>query len=69
MVLNVMTPSQREEFEKTTSASSRSAAGRGPLPRLLLLPAQSGRHGAAPHRDQDPDVEELSLPPIIKTLA
>ena len=30
-------------------------AGRGPLPRVVLLPAQLRRHGAAPDRVEDPD--------------
>ncbi len=30
-------------------------AGRGPLPRVMLLPAQLRRHGAAPDRIEDPD--------------
>ena len=49
MVLNVMTPSQREEFEKTHEcqfAIGVSAVGR--FPRQLLLPAQQRRHGVAP---------------------
>ena len=56
MVLNVMTPSQREEFEKTHECQfAIGVSGRRPLPRQLLLPAQLRRHGAAPDRDAHPD--------------
>ena len=56
MVLNVMTPSQREEFEKTHECQfAIGVSGGRPLPRQLLLPAQQRRHGAAPDRDAHPD--------------
>ena len=56
LVLNVMTPQQREEFEKTHECNfAIGVSGVGRFRVSLLLPAQPGRHGAAPHRDQDPD--------------
>src|ERR1700745_957067 len=70
MVLNVMTPSQREEFEKTHEcqfAISLSGVGRFRVSCFY----QRNNVGMVLRRIESkiPTIEELSLPPIIKTLA
>ena len=70
MVLNVMTPSQREEFEKTHEcqfAISLQGVGRFRVSCFY----QRNQVGMVLRRIETriPSVEELSLPPVIKTLA
>ncbi|HST26826.1 MAG TPA: type IV pili twitching motility protein PilT, partial [Rudaea sp.] len=70
MVLNVMTPSQREEFEKTHEcqfAIGVSGVGRFRVSCFY----QRNNVGMVLRRIETriPTVEELNLPPIIKTLA
>jgi twitching motility protein PilU len=70
MVLNVMTPMQREEFEKTHEcnfAISMQGVGRFRVSCFY----QRNQVGMVLRRIETriPTVEELSLPPIIKTLA
>src|SRR5437764_14858707 len=70
MVLNVMTPSQREEFEKTHEcqfAIGVSAVGRF---RVSCFYHRSNV-GMVLRRIETriPTIEELNLPPIVKTLA
>lgn len=70
LVLSVMTPSQREEFEKSHEcnfAISMSGVGRFRVSCFF----QRGQVGMVLRRIEIriPTVEELSLPPIIKTLA
>jgi twitching motility protein PilU len=70
MVLNVMTPAQREEFEKTHEcnfAISMQGVGRFRVSCFY----QRNQVGMVLRRIETkiPSVEELSLPPIIKTLA
>ncbi len=70
MVLNVMTPSQREEFEKTHEcnfAISMQAVGRFRVSCFY----QRNQVGMVLRRIETriPTIEELSLPPVIKTLA
>jgi twitching motility protein PilU len=70
MVLNVMTPAQREEFEKTHEcnfAISMQGVGRFRVSCFY----QRNQVGMVLRRIETkiPTVEELSLPPIIKTLA
>jgi Tfp pilus assembly ATPase PilU len=53
VVLGVMTEQQRKEFAQTKECNFRHLGARHrPFPCLGLLPAQSGGHGAAPHRNQ-----------------
>jgi twitching motility protein PilU len=70
MVLNVMTPSQREEFEKTHEcnfAISMQGVGRFRVSCFY----QRNQVGMVLRRIETriPTVEELNLPPIVKTLA
>jgi twitching motility protein PilU len=70
MVLNVMTPAQREEFEKTHEcnfAISMQGVGRFRVSCFY----QRNQVGMVLRRIESriPTIEELSLPPIIKTLA
>ena len=70
MVLNVMTPSQREEFEKTHEcqfAISLQGVGRFRVSCFY----QRNQVGMVLRRIETriPSVEELNLPPVIKTLA
>ena len=70
MVLNVMTPSQREEFEKTHEcqfAISLQGVGRFRVSCFY----QRNQVGMVLRRIETkiPSIEELSLPPVIKTLA
>jgi twitching motility protein PilU len=70
MVLNVMTPSQREEFEKTHEcqfAIGVSAVGRFRVSCFY----QRNNVGMVLRRIETriPTIEELNLPPIIKTLS
>ncbi|HET9485707.1 MAG TPA: PilT/PilU family type 4a pilus ATPase [Xanthomonadales bacterium] len=70
MVLNVMTPAQREEFEKTHEcnfAISMQGVGRFRVSCFY----QRNQVGMVLRRIETkiPSVEELNLPPIIKTLA
>ncbi|HWT14204.1 MAG TPA: PilT/PilU family type 4a pilus ATPase [Patescibacteria group bacterium] len=70
MVLNVMTPSQREEFEKTHEcqfAISLQGVGRFRVSCFY----QRNQVGMVLRRIETriPTVEELSLPPVVKTLA
>src|ERR1043165_6794515 len=70
MVLNVMTPSQREEFEKTHECNfAISLAGVGRFRVSCFY--QRNQVGMVLRRieTKTPTVEELTLPPIIKTLA
>ncbi len=70
MVLNVMTPSQREEFEKTHECQfAISAQGVGRFRVSCFY--QRNQVGMVLRRIETriPTVEELSLPPVIKTLA
>ena len=53
LVLNVMTPVAARGVREDPRVQLRDRrVRRRPLPRQLLLPAQPGRHGAAPDRDQ-----------------
>jgi twitching motility protein PilU len=70
MVLNVMTPTQREEFEKTHEcnfAISMQGVGRFRVSCFY----QRNQVGMVLRRIETriPTIEELSLPPIVKTLA
>jgi twitching motility protein PilU len=70
MVLNVMTPSQREEFEKTHEcqfAISLQGVGRFRVSCFY----QRNQVGMVLRRIETriPSVEELNLPPVVKTLA
>jgi twitching motility protein PilU len=70
LVLNVMTPSQREEFEKTHECNF--AIGVSGVGRFRVSCFyQRNQVGMVLRRIETkiPTVEELSLPPIIKTLA
>ena len=70
LVLNVMTPAQREEFEKTHECNF--AIGLSGVGRFRVSCFyQRNQVGMVLRRIETriPTVEELSLPPIIKTLA
>jgi twitching motility protein PilU len=70
LVLNVMTPSQREEFEKTHECNF--AIGVSGVGRFRVSCFyQRNQVGMVLRRIETkiPTVEELSLPPVIKTLA
>ena len=70
LVLNVMTPSQREEFEKTHECNfAIGVAGVGRFRVSCFY--QRNQVGMVLRRIETriPTVEELNLPPIIKTLA
>lgn len=70
MVLNVMTPAQREEFEKTHECNF--AIGLSGVGRFRVSCFyQRNQVGMVLRRIETriPTVEELSLPPVIKTLA
>lgn len=70
MVINVMTPSQREEFEKTHECQfAISLAGVGRFRVSCFY--QRNNVGMVLRRIESkiPTVEELNLPPVIKTLA
>jgi len=70
MVLNVMTPAQREEFEKTHECNF--AIGVSGVGRFRVSCFyQRNQVGMVLRRIETriPTVEELSLPPVIKTLA
>src|ERR1043165_3317531 len=70
MVLNVMTPSQREEFEKTHECNfAISLAGVGRFRVSCFY--QRNQVGMVLRRIETriPTIEELSLPAVIKTLA
>ena len=70
LVLNVMTPAQREEFEKTHECNfAIGVAGVGRFRVSCFY--QRNQVGMVLRRIETriPTVEELSLPPVIKTLA
>ena len=70
MVLNVMTPSQREEFEKTHECQfAISVTGVGRFRVSCFY--QRGSVGMVLRRIESriPSIDELHLPPIVKTLA
>ena len=70
MVLNVMSPSQREEFEKTHECNfAIGAAGIGRFRVSCFY--QRNQVGMVLRRIETriPTIEELNLPPIVKTLA
>ncbi len=70
LVLNVMTPAQREEFEKTHECNfAIGVAGVGRFRVSWLLPAQQVGMVLRRIETKIPRVDELNLPPVIKTLA
>jgi Tfp pilus assembly ATPase PilU len=52
------------DFTENHGCNFAISAVAGSFPRQVLLPAQPGRHGAAP----DPTLDELKLPEILKKL-